>query len=190
MARHLGGSSRASLTRSGAPHRHARPGKGSRVESVPEGAVPGSAAGRTSATLQQAPLPLLDAVPLRASARPRPPAGWPIYEPSGRQARVPHGGGVRVHRRQDQGRLRPGGPSPAQISHARSSEFRPPPPPSTADRAGYAGMSNMYLRRKVGTGREEMAPALTPHGLERFPSRRSRHTPGGRERRAPARWTR
>ena len=61
------------------------------------------------------------------------------------------------------------GLSPAQISHARSSEFRAAP--STIYRwieRGYAGMSNMDLRRKVGyRPRRRAAPAPTPHGPER-----------------------
>ena len=61
------------------------------------------------------------------------------------------------------------GLSPAQIADARSSEFRAAP--STIYRwieRGYAGMSNMDLRRKVGyRPRRRAAPAPTPHGPER-----------------------
>lgn len=62
------------------------------------------------------------------------------------------------------------GLSPAQISAARAGEFRAAP--STIYRwieRGYAGMSNMDLRRKVGyKKRRKSAPGRpTPHGPER-----------------------
>ena len=75
------------------------------------------------------------------------------------------------------------GLSPAQISHARSSEFRAAP--STIYRwieRGYAGMSNMDLRRKVGyRPRRRAAPAPTPHGPERSFSAFSALPEGERE---------
>lgn len=75
------------------------------------------------------------------------------------------------------------GLSPAQIADARSSEFRAAP--STIYRwieRGYAGMSNMDLRRKVGyRPRRRAAPAPTPHGPERSFSAFSALPEGERE---------
>lgn len=75
------------------------------------------------------------------------------------------------------------GLSPAQIADARSPEFRAAL--STIYRwieRGYAGMSNMDLRRKVGyRPRRRAAPAPTPHGPERSFSAFSALPEGERE---------
>ena len=97
------------------PHRHARAGQGVEGRVGARGRL--RQAPRLAARLQrlqQAPLPLLDAVPLRVLRGPRPAAGR--RRAVRRQARGgPHGGGVRVHRRQDQGR-----PGPRPVAGADS----------------------------------------------------------------------
>ena len=168
------------------------PGKGSRVEFGARGRL--RQAPRLAARLQrlqQAPLPLLDAVPLRVLRGPRPAAGR--RRAVRRQARgeTGTGGGVRVHRRQDQGRP---GPRPVAGADSRRPLVRVQGRPLhhlPLDRAG--------LRRHVQTSRTCAARWGTGRGGGRRPRRRrtARSAPSRRSRRSrrasarpPARWTR
>ena len=106
------------------PHRHARAGQGVEGSSRCLRA-PGCQAPRLAARLQrlqQAPLPLPDAVPLRVLRGPRPAVA--DGELSAARRGAPHGGGVRES---IAAKIRADlacGLSPAQIADARSSEFR------------------------------------------------------------------
>ena len=183
MARDLGRSPVERRRRGQAqPHRHARAGQGVEGRVGARGRL--RQAPRLAARLQrlqQAPLPLLDAVPLRVLRGPRPAAGR--RRAVRRQARGDRTEeefeSIAAKIRADLAR----GLSPAQIADARSSEFRAAP--STIYRwieRGYAGMSNMDLRRKVGyRPRRRAAPAPTPHGPERSFSAFSALPEGERE---------
>lgn len=145
--------------------------------------APGSAAGRTSATAATS--AATTARCRSAASTPRPaPSCWPTA------SCPPPGAGWTARRRSSSPSPPRSGPTwpaacrPAQIADARSSEFRAAP--STIYRwieRGYAGMSNMDLRRKVGYRPRRRAGARRRRRTARSaPSRRSR-----RSRRASAR---
>lgn len=178
-----GGPSRASPTRSGAtaPSRAGR-GKGSRVESVPEGAC---------ARLRGWPHVC------NGCNRRRYHCSMPFRcEYSAARAQLLADGELSAARRgvdRTEEEFEPiaakiradlaAACRPAQIADARSSEFRAAP--STIYRwieRGYAGMSNMDLRRQGGVqAEEEGGAAPTPHGPERSFSAFSALPEGERE---------